>query len=408
MRHWVASVRTCLRTALKAARCGLGYARREFRFLTQLNGRSRFAPIRRLTFDVQGDYLITASAGLFRLRRDSLQRVWDLPAFGIACAGSDLFLAGCGLHESFVVRSDRRAVFEEGLPHAGTVLYRVPIRDEAERIHQLALDGENLWLANTARNALTKLDARTGEWKVEIAPFTCSFGLPIAGDHNHLNSVRAYDGRLVVFTAFRTAEDIRARRGLLGVCGDGKLRGYVYRHGGIHDIHISGDRIIFSDSFCFFPQGSDTSGAVVVNGQPVAPEFFAEHPMGFVRGVAGDGNEMVIGNSCRGTRATRFLGEGNLVVLRDGKVVGTTPFPAGQIYDVVRSDGLNFDVPPAVTTFDGVCELFRAQFGEPVMERSLADARVHRPKTKRSEGVWGDLEGLASPGDGRLSANRAA
>ena len=56
---------------------------------------------------LRGDYLVTTSHGLFRLRGNEVTMVTPLPAFGAALLNGKLFLSSWSEHDAFILRSQQ-------------------------------------------------------------------------------------------------------------------------------------------------------------------------------------------------------------------------------------------------------------------------------------------------------------
>jgi hypothetical protein len=321
-------------------------------------------------FPVDGRYLISTDKGLFRLERGLVQKISEMNGFGLALAGDHIYLAADGDlgKVSTIVVGDRRALSMPGSSLKWRSLYSAPTMDAGERIHQICVYGDALWLAHTAHNTYMKIDRHTGRWLAEICPFRCEFGLRIKRDHNHVNSISAYPSFLLV-GAWRINN-----RGCFAVAGEGLLRFYAYSNPGIHDCHITGDEFLFSDSFGFdrAPKAGD-KGRLVCNGHAVDDAYFLHEAPGCVRGIAGGGGEMIVGLSFPGGRADRHLGSGGLLLLRDRKVTHRISLPCAQVYDVLREDGQSFDLPPSVKTFQEASALLERSLGPAILEVPLSD-----------------------------------
>jgi hypothetical protein len=315
----------------------------------------------RIDAPVASRYLITSERGVHLLAGDELARVAELPSFGIAIAGDDVYLADSTSSQTGVLRTSLATLLDEAADLATERLFSQRILTSNERIHQICLAGDALWVANTARNTLLRLDRRSGAVGAEIAPFLDRFGDPVLHDQNHLNSVCAC-GDALLFVAYRAGP-----RSLIGLVADGQVVGFGFPHVGVHDIHIAGGDVIFSDTFGA-GEDADAGGAPFVNGKPLDPGFFAAPPGCVVRGVAGGGGQLVIGHSHKGIRQKRFEGRAGLLVAEGGRIVARSELPFSQFYDVVQLSGRKFDEPPAVQGFAEIRSLLAGVLGPPVYE----------------------------------------
>jgi hypothetical protein len=378
----VSSAITEVQSIFKSALSGLRYARAEYLFERRLR-KPKSLQHWKLNFCVKGDYFITSDDGVFRLRRDTIRKVCDVPSFGIGLSDAFVYLAAWNASHSIILRGNRLALTEEGVPYEFTRIYQIPISNSGSRVHQVCVARNHLWITNTSRNSLTKLDCQSGAWLAEIAPITCSFGSPITVDHNHVNSVTVLDN-VILFVAFRIG-----RQSLIGICGKGLVRGYAYRNMGVHDIHIVGQDFVISDSYRF--NEGEQGGILVVNWKPFDPSFFVSNPQFFIRGVAGCSDEMIIGSSNVGNRQDRFKGRGRLLLANGQSITHLGSFPSAQIYDVIRTDGKRFDTPPQIQDFGAICQVLEQNLGAPVFEIPLQDALVSENGKKYDERDRGDV-----------------
>jgi hypothetical protein len=322
-------------------------------------------------FPVEGRYFVSTDSGLFRVERGMVRKISATGAYGVALADNKIYVAtidGAG-RRGIVLAGDKSALDRPAQEIQWRTIYSSPIKDPGERIHQISICGDALWLANTANNSYTKIDRHTGRWLAEICPFRCEFGQRIKNDHNHVNSVSAYANHLI-FGAWRIN-----MRGCFGVVGDGLIQLYAYENAGIHDCHIAGQSFLFTDSFRFDRAAErGPNGCVVRDGRIVDRNFFDNNDVGCVRGLAGGGAEALAGLSFPGSRENRFSGTGGLLLFQDWSVVRQIALPCAQVYDIIRDDGRSFDQPPAARNFSEAAALLRATFGPPVLERTLEES----------------------------------
>jgi len=370
-----------LSSLLHGLRAGAAATRQEYRFR-----RSLVAPRQPSSWPIDlplaGRYIISSDRGLFAVSRNRLDRLAAVPAFGIARAGDRFYAATWRGRSSLVLSGSAEALLGGG-DCEWREIYSVDTQSDAGRIHQIAAHGDALWLANTALNTLTKIDRHDGRWMANIAPFLCAHGHPIIVDHNHVNSLFP-QRRYLLFTAFRIN-----RRAAFGLVGDGRAQIFAYRNMGVHDCLITGGNLIFSDSYRFWDGGG---GAVVIDGLFVDPLYFSKSPAYFVRGIAGETDEMLIGNSFAGDRQTRFLGNGSLMLARGGKVTHAVAVPFAQIYDILREDGTHFDRPAAPTSFAEASALLAGLLGPAIEEFALQDLLVGRSGKKFAPDDIGEID----------------
>jgi hypothetical protein len=376
----MSAVRQRLRGVMTGLDRGARAAVREYRFQAQLwPQRSAAQPC---DLPIRGRYILSSERGLYHLSANTIRLLTPIPAFGIARAGDDVYLATWHEAESLILKGSWPALLADG-DCGWRELYRVRTLDDGGRVHQIALCGDSLWLANTARNMLTKIDRRSGAWRANIAPFRCEHGHPILVDHNHVNSVFAQP-RYLLFAAFRIN-----RRSVLGLVGDGKVALFPYRNMGIHDCIIAGEDLFFSDSYRMWEDGK--GGAAARNGEFVDAAHFDADAAHFVRGIAGDDSELLIGNSHVGAREERFRGQGSLILVENDLVTRRIALPSAQVYDIVREDGAHFDRPPGPQSFAEAAVLLSRRLGPPETILPLRDVLVGPRAKKFHESDIGDI-----------------
>jgi hypothetical protein len=357
---------------LRSLRCGAAAMREEYAFRRRLTPAAR-RPHWPLDLPVEGRYIVSSERGIYEVSYNELRLLSKVPAFGIARAGDDFYAATWRARSSVVLAGSWSALIA-GSDCRWREIYSIETQSEAGRIHQIAASDDCLWLANTALNALTKIDRRSGTWRAGIAPFRCSYGQPIIVDHNHVNSVFPQPGYLL-FAAFRIS-----RRSALGLVGDGMVRLFGYNNMGVHDCILAGNDLYFSDSYRFW-EGVG-GGAVRIGDAVIDRAHFDTHPAFFVRGLAGTDGELVIGNSHVGERESRFSGEGALLLARGSRVTHRARVPFAQIYDILRDDGAHLPTPPTPRTFAEASAVLQRVFGDPVEELPLSEALIG-PKGKK-------------------------
>jgi hypothetical protein len=338
---------------------------------------------------LRGDYLVTTSHGLFRLRGNEVTMVTPLPAFGAALLNGKLFLSSWSEHDAFILRSQQsiRESLEANSRISWEIIFSERIRNAAGRFHQLSGVDNTLWIANTARNALTKIDSRDGRWLGNICPFSCSFGHPIDTDHNHVNAV--FSGRgYVVFGAFKAFKS-----GAFGLIGKGNIDIFTTENMGIHDsLFLNGD-FVYSDTFNYWKGCGH--GSLIIDGASVDDSYLAEHRDGVVRGIASTGSEIVVGSSFYADqRSARKDGVGSVLIARDRKFVDRVSLPAAQIYDVIRVDGLKCDPPKSALDYEDALTGLKRALGDPVSTLRITDCFVGRSAKKFDQSDLADVPEL--------------
>jgi hypothetical protein len=342
---------------------GLQACRAELRRARYLKARSNIRKVAGVEVGLRCVYLFTTNKGVYRLDSSGIYRILKAPAYGIAIKGEWVFLAlfaeGC----SSVVRGDRRALVENGRPLSFRELYRIETPSSNERIHQIFCSEDALWVANTPRNTLLKIDPEECRVLAEIPVMLDRFGQPVMFDNNHINSVAEWDG-VVLFAAYRAGEE-----SMIGVYDGEAVTGYAYRNVGVHDIFLTEDDFYFCDTF---GNGETDSGGAPITGDGVLDPAFFERPPGcIVRGLAGSSEELLIGHSHKGSRAKRFNGHGAILVSRNGKVVSRIDVAPAQVYQIITSDG-DFVIPrPAKVYADGVRQVLAKALGDPIYQAKV-------------------------------------
>lgn len=389
LRHKASGLRSfglpsLVRGVAKVVRSGFRAIVTESRFQILLREKARKESWRTWGLGNTGRYIVSTEKGIYLLAKEGWRRVSRVPAFGIALADDDIYLASWQGLSTMVLKGRRDALTKPGMRFGWENIYETPTIDDAGRIHQIATLGDSLWIANTAKNTYTKIDRHTGRWQANLCPFRCSFGHAINSDHNHVNSVYPKPGFLL-FTAFKAN-----RESVFGLAGNGLIRLYMWRNMGAHDCIFRGADFIFSDSYRFWDK--QKGGGVVLNGSPLFAEYFDANPCYFVRGLAGSGEEMIIGNSFHGDRETRFQGTGMLLRALGSSIVSHADMDAAQIYDILCEDGRHFDKPCSISTFEEASKILEIALGAPVEEFPLRDAMLGVRGKKFSEDDLGEIE----------------
>jgi hypothetical protein len=353
-------------STLEAVRKAISRAGRDRRFVKSINSKSTISRLAGSEFGVfSGDYLISGDKGIYAIRKGTFLRLFNTRTFGIAIRGNELFAACSNDHYSSIckaslpadIAADERLRFSE--------IFRTPT-SKSGRIHQIAFYNDQLAVAHTDGNAILFLCPDSGELLSECRPFRDHFGDPIPGDHNHLNSV-SQCGECLLFCAYKAGD-----RALLGVLHGDRVKAYPIRNVGAHDIHLEGRNLWHSDTFGLsVDKGGDGCGYPMKNNRRVDGESFSAPPGKVMRGVAGTGEELLVGHSHKGPRAKRYDGNGSIIRLVGEKVVGETTVPFSQVYDILRLDGRHFDEPPAFVTWDDVNDHFTSILGPCVYEQTL-------------------------------------
>jgi len=313
-----------------------------------------------------GDYLISGEKGIFAIKEKELLQLFGTRTFGIARRGNELFAASSNDHYSAVCKASLPEEIAVGKSLRFSEIFRIRT-SKSGRIHQIGFYNDQLAIANTDSNSILFLDPDSGEVISECFPFRDHFGLPVVGDFNHINSV-SQCGECLLFCAYRTGTN-----SMIGVLHGKRVRGYAATNVGAHDVHLAGDVVYYSDTFGKpVSEGGSECGFLMANGQPVDEEFFSQADGGrAVRGIAGCGNELVVGHSHKGSRSKRYKGKGSIFRIVNGKVECEISVPFSQVYDIMRTDGRHFEESPCHGTWDEVNAFLESRLGPCIYEREL-------------------------------------
>ena len=315
--------------------------------------------------DVTGDYLISGDRGVHAVVGGRLLRLSGTRTFGIAVRDGILYCAASDDRYSSICRAALPAVLEPGKTLEFEEIQRAATSKNG-RYHQIGFVGNRLAVAATERNAILFLNPEDGTTVAECFPFRDRFGDPVLGDHNHINSVSEC-GECLLFCAYKAG-----KHALLCVLHNDRVKAYRIDNRGAHDVYIEGRNLWHSDTFGVPAElGGDDCGYVMKNNRRVDADFFSTPPGKVVRGIAGTGEELLVGHSHKGPRSKRYEGKGSIIRLVGDKVVNETPVSFAQVYDILRLDGRHFDESPAFGTWEEVTTHFTSILGPCVYEQTL-------------------------------------
>ena len=123
---------------------------------------------------------------------------------------------------------------------------------------------------------------------------------------------------------------------------------------------------MFNDTF-----GENTpneGGVPMTEAGPFDEARFLAPPGYVVRGIAGAGDELLIGHSHKGERAKRFDGKGALLVYKVGHFACRLDMPASQVYQLMREDGGTVDAPAPILAAAEISGRLKGLLGEPIYE----------------------------------------
>lgn len=335
--------------------------------------------------NILGDYLVTTDNGIFRLKGDYIQKISDLPCFGIAInkKSDQLFISSWRNNYTLILKSNLKHMLKNSFTKWETI-YSIGINNEASRIHQISYNKSNIWIANTAKNSITKVCSKTGKWIANICPFLCSYGHPIDTDHNHINSILAANDYLL-FTAFKAN-----KKGVIGLVGKGKIKIFLYKNFGIHDCLIHKKKFFFSDSFSAWDNLE--YGIILEEKKKKFKSIFKKYNAQFVRGISINKNELIIGSSNFGKRKERLKKNGTLIRIVGDEDYDTIKINASQIYDIIRADGQRSDCRFSYNLkYDEVVKILRNSFGNENETFSLKKCLVGPNAKKFNKSDQGDV-----------------
>lgn len=191
---------------------------------------------------------------------------------------------------------------------------------------------------------------------------------PLFYNVNHINSVCARNG-YVLFVAKRAGH-----QSLVAILEGDRVTAYGHRNTGVHDLYPTRDGFLFCDTFG--PAAAENAGGCLVSEDGEFDGAYFRSRKLTVRGLAGDpGNELLIGNSHRGQRQTRFSGHGSILVARGGRVMDEIRLQhSAQVYQIIQEDGQFVGGAAPTITAETMRERLRGLLGPPVLDDRLRPA----------------------------------
>lgn len=316
---------------------------------------------------ISGNYLVSGDRGVHAVVGGRFLQLSKVITYGIAVRNGMIWCASSCDRYSSICRAELPEHLMPGQRLAFEEIHRAKTSKKG-RYHQIGFIGDRLAIAASENNVIRYLDPMSGEILSECLPFRDSFGEPIGGDHNHINSL-SESGECVLFCAYKAGQG-----SLLCVLNGNRdrVKGYEISSMGLHDIYIEGENLWFSDTFGLPTKlGGDDCGHLMKNNCKVDAGYFSAPPGKVIRGIAGTGKELLVGHSHKGPRAKRYKGKGSIIRLVGEKVVEETSVPFAQVYDILRLDGRHFDEPPALGSWDEINARFVSILGSCVYEQVL-------------------------------------
>jgi len=319
-----------------------------------------------LTSPLTRGYLLTSNSGVYHLSDGNLFRVFSHKVYGIALAEEHAFLSVHLGEFSAVIRCNRAALLGRSCILDLRVLYTLRVQDPSDRIHGLSWEKGGLWVANTSRNTLIKIDPDSGLILREIPVMTDRAGTPLFYNVNHINSVTALSS-YVLFVASRAG-----CQSLLGVLEGDRVTVYGYGNIGVHDLYPTRDGFLFCDTFGQAGEEGRISGGCVYSQKGILnASWFRERSL-TVRGLAGDPEgEWLTGCSLRGERSERFKGNGTLLVWEAEQIRAEITLPGiAQIYQIVQENGVVLTGAP-LRKAEEMRQQFESALGPPLWDEGL-------------------------------------
>ncbi len=319
------------------------------------------------SFSLFGEYFVSTDKGVFFIKNNTIEKKLNISTFGITLSKKNFFVSTSVNNNTLILKCDLKNFLEDKYKK-WTTIFSKNISSDAGRIHQIDYYNDNLWIANTGQNTLTKI-SENGEWKANIAPFFCEDGHPINIDHNHINSINAFEDFLI-FTAFKGF-----KKSIIGLVGKGKIYYFYYENIGIHDCVIENNKLIFSDTFRFWNHKGH--GSLIINGNRFNDIFLKKNHAHCIRGYSSFKDEFICGSSNFGEREKRYNGKASLIVGNKNRFNDTIKIKASQIYDIIRKDGFrNDDEKEKKYNFFEAKKIIEKALGKPKKIRKISDCYI--------------------------------
>lgn len=328
---------------------------------------------KKMSFKVDGDYLVTTNIGILRVKDEKIKLVSPIPSFGISLNEKFIFISTYIGNRTIILRKERSKFFNKRF-HFWNEIFSSDISSAAARYHQISSYKNNLYIANTAQNTITKID-QNGNYLGNLSPFFCEDGHPINTDHNHINSVFAGKNYLL-FTAFKAN-----KKGVIGLVGKSKIILFSYKNIGIHDCVLTKDNFIFCDSFNFWED--NFHGSLLYGRKKIDNSYLKNNDANCIRGYASFGDEFLLGSSNYGDRENRYKEQGTLLVGKKRKIISSTKIFASQINDIIRVDGKKIDEEEIQNmNYEDVKKILIRSFNIPFRKLSIEDCMIGKVAKK--------------------------
>ncbi|MQX37428.1 hypothetical protein [Roseospira navarrensis] len=294
---------------------------------------------------LRGRYFVSTDRGIYLATRAGLSPVLPFGTFGVGVEDGTLYASVNLANWSLIVAGAFHDTPDGIRLDPMRVVYQLETKYHSDRIHQIYVRNRTIYVANTRKNSVDLVDADSGALKTSLYPITDASGFPISADQNHLNSVYAA-GDVLWFTTHNGGHI----GSLLGFMDGTDVVTAGFPNRGVHDIVPTSQGLVFSDTFGSKKARDLRGGGNLYIGR--TPQLPTDSDLGYVvRGVAGRGDEMLIGHSLNAKRQDRFKGNGGLLVGPRGGPFQYLATPFSQVYDIVRLDGGKLDDEiPAMTS----------------------------------------------------------
>lgn len=277
---------------------------------------------------INHSFLISSESGIWLFNKGKkLRRIFPCYSFGIFLDKNRLYIAISSQKKSNIISID---FYDKGLRNKPKLHYSQETLYHNEKIHQLVVRENYIFLANTCSNAITILSKENSKDSkvINIFPFHDLTGYPISKDVNHINSIfPLIDG--IVFVAHNGGN----LGSIIGIIFNKTCKFYAYKNRGCHDIFVNDKDLIFSDSFGYKSldkKDSKKTGSIFYNKKNI---YQQSH---FTRGIFLGKDQNLIGSSFHAKRDLRFSGNGEINITdKNFNPLSTMKLPFAQFHDII-------------------------------------------------------------------------
>lgn len=286
------------------------------------------------------EVLITTDVGCWSVSNGVARRLLRGSYFGIEISDGRLFTILHARNQSFLLRigiaNHRGSEFRVN-PADLRVLHAWP-GDYTTRVHQISASRGKLFIAVTGENRIDVIDANSGSRDNSIFPFRDEFGAPVQGHAHHINSLH-HDGQRLWFLSHNRQSGRGSRAGFIDL---ENLDVYSIEtdNRGCHDIFPTRKALVVLDTFGSESDDFQTGGGLIINHRREKPPINLSPLM--LRGIAGVGEDWILGTSFHGKRQDRYRGNGGLALIDAQGEWSYFEMPWSQTYDMICADGSKF------------------------------------------------------------------